>query len=250
MIKKTIVAAFLMVIALYQVKAQCNIPVIISNDIQLIAIKDSVYVHTTWYDVPNFGRVGANGLIIIKNGEAIMVDTPWNNDQTKRLTQFIDDSLNVKVVKLISGHYHDDCLGGLEYLKSRGVESIANSATVAICKKEGIPVPSTPFTDSLTINFNGLQVECRFFGGGHSSDNITVWIPEKRVLFGGCLIKSADAKNLGYTGEAVVDQWDSTVKKIIAKYNNIEVVVPGHGNYGDSRLLTHTIDLVEKFRLK
>jgi len=250
MIKKTIVAAFLMVIALYQVQAQCNIPVVISNDIQLVAIKDSVYMHTSWYEVPNFGRVGANGLIIVKNGEAIMVDTPWDNNQTKKLTEFLDDSLNVKVVKLISGHYHDDCLGGLEYLKSKGVESIANSATVAICKRDSIPVPSTPFTDSLTIDFNGLQVECRYFGGGHSSDNITVWIPEKRVLFGGCLIKSADANNLGYTGEAVVDQWDSTVRKILDKYNNIEVVVPGHGNYGDSRLLTHTIDLVEKYRLK
>jgi hypothetical protein len=34
------------------------------------------------------------------------------------------------------------------------------------------------------------------------------------------------------------------------EYENLEIVIPGHGNLGDSGLLMHTIELVEKQRLK
>ncbi len=250
MIRKTILVAFIVLIGLYQTTAQPDNKIKIDDDIQLIQINDSIFIHTSWYQTQNFGKVPANGLIIVENGQAIMVDTPWDNEMTKQLTEFIEDSLKVKLVKFIAGHYHEDCIGGLEYLQNRGVESIANSMTVAKCKEDKLPVPSISFTDSLIFDFNGLQMECRYLGGGHTFDNITVWIPEKRILFGGCLIKSSDSENLGYIGEAVLDDWDSTVKKVMKKYGNIEIIIPGHGNYGDSELLTHTIELVERQRLK
>lgn len=246
MIRKTILVAFIVLFGLNQTTAQPDNKIKIDDDIQLIQIKDSIFIHTSWYRTQNFGKVQANGLIIVKNGQAIMVDTSWDNEMTKRLTVFMEDSLKVKLVKLIASHYHEDRIGGLEYLQSRGVESIANSRTVAICKEDKLPVPPISFTDSLIFDFNGLQIECRYFGGGHTLDNITVWIPEKRILFGGCLIKSSDSENLGNIGEAVLHDWDSTVKKVMKKYENIEIVIPGHGNYGDSELLTHTIELVKR----
>lgn len=250
MIKETILVTFIVLLGLYQTAARPDHKIKIDDDIQLIQIKDSIFIHTSWFQTQNFGKVPANGLIIVKNGQAILVDTPWNNEMTKQLTKFIEDSLKVKLVKLIAGHYHADCIGGLEYLQNRGIESIANSRTVTKCKEDKLPVPSISFTDSLILNFNGLQLECRYFGGGHTVDNITVWIPEKRILFGGCLIKSADAVNLGNIEEADLDDWDLTVKKVMKKYDNIELVVPGHGHYGDSGLLSHTIELVEKQRFK
>ena len=248
MIRKTVLVALIVWMGLYQSAAQPTDRIKIDDDIELIQIDDSIFIHTSWYQTQNFGKVPANGLIVVKNGQAILVDTPWDNEMTKRLTEFIEDSLNVQFVKFIAGHYHEDCMGGLEYLQKRGVESIANSMTVAQCKADKLPIPSTSFTDSLIFDFNGLQMECRYFGAGHTFDNITVWIPEKRILFGGCLIKSADSENLGNIGEAVLDVWDSTVKKILKEYGPIEIVIPGHGNSGDSKLLTHTIELVEKQR--
>ena len=230
--------------------AQTESEIMISDVIQLILLQDSIFIHTSWYQTENFGKVPANGLIIVKNGQAIMIDTPWNNEMTKQLTEFIEDSLNVRLVKFIAGHYHEDCIGGLDYLQKRGIETIANSMTITKCKEDKLPVPSTSFSDSLIIDLNGLGLECRFFGEGHTFDNITVWIPEKRLLFGGCLIKSFVSENLGYIGDADLSEWDSTVKKVMGKYENIETVIPGHGNYGGIELLTHTIELVEKQKLK
>ena len=175
-----------------------------------------------------------------------MIDTPMDNDKTKRLTNYLKESMSVDLVKLIIGHFHDDCMGGLGYLQSIGIESIANAMTIEKCKEIGLPVPSTSFTDSLSFDFNGEQIECRYFGAGHSFDNITVWITSEEILFGGCLIKSIDSNGLGNLSDAVVNDWDMTVEKVLKEYPEIKTVIPGHGDFGGIELLTHTIELVDK----
>lgn len=237
-------------IGLFSSKAQTNEKIVIDNDIQLIHLQDSVYVHVTWHYLDNYGRFPSNGLIVIKNGQALMIDTPMDNDKTERLTRFLKDSMSVDLTKLIIGHFHDDCMGGLEYLQSIGIESIANSMTITKCKEIGLPIPSITFTDSLTFDFNGEQIDCRYFGAGHSFDNITVWIPYKKILFGGCLIKSINSKGLGNLSDAVVNNWDMTVKKVMKEYPEIKTVIPGHGDFGGIELLTYTIELVEKEKNK
>jgi metallo-beta-lactamase class B len=234
-----------LLIGFNQIFAQSYNEIKINNDIQLIHLQDSIYIHKTWHKLEKFGRFPSNGLIIIKNGQAIMVDTPMDNEKTEGLTNYLEDSLNVELVKFIACHYHDDCMGGINFLHKKGVESIANSMTISKCKELNLPLPKVSFTDSLILNFNGEIVECRFFGGGHTFDNITVYMPQKKILFGGCLVKSAQSKNLGNLADAVVAEWAGTVKKLIGKYPDVEIVVPGHGDAGGSALLNHTVELVE-----
>ena len=52
------------------------------------------------------------------------------------------------------------------------------------------------FEDSKRVRAGTYSIEAFYPGPGHSPDNIVVWIPEARVLFGGCLVKSAGAKGL------------------------------------------------------
>src|SRR5690554_2121832 len=208
MIKKEYLILLFGLIGLLSSRAQTHEIIVIDDDIQLIHLQDSVYVHVTWHHLDDFGRFPSNGLIVIRNGQALMIDTPMDNDKTERLTNYLKESMSVDLVKLIIGHFHDDCLGGLGYLQSIGIESIANAMTIEKYKEIGLPVPSTSFTDSLTFDFNGEQIECRYFGVGHSFDNITVWIPSEKILFGGCLIKSIDSNGLGNLSDAVVDDWD------------------------------------------
>jgi len=77
-------------------------------------------------------------------------------------------------------------------------------------------------------------------GAGHTEDNIVVWLPKEKILFGGCLVKSLHAKHLGYTEDAVISEWPNSIQKIINRYPDIKLVVPGHGSIGDVSLLTHT----------
>jgi len=250
MIKKGILIVLFGIAGVSQSLSQTNNKIIIDKDIQLIHLQDSIYVHVTWHQLKNFGRISSNGLIIIKNAQALMIETPMDNSKTEKLTKYLKDSLSVDLTKLIIGHFHDDSLGGLEYLNNIGIESIANSMTIEKCKENGLPIPSTLFTNSLTIDFNGEQIQCRFFGAGHSFDNITVWIPNKKILFGGCLIRSSDSLSLGNLSDAVVTNWDLTIKKIMEEYTKMKTVIPGHGNFGGTELLSHTIKLVERQKNK
>lgn len=222
----------------------------ISPDIQLIHLNDSVYIHTSWIQLPEFGRFPSNGMIVIKNGKAVMVDTPNNNEQTEQLAIFLSDSMNIKIETVIVCHYHIDNLGGLEYLHSQGVNSVSLDLTKLKCTELNLPLPKLVFENSLDINFYGREIQCRFFGGGHTYDNIVVNLPQEKILFGGCLIKSINSTNLGNLADAVVDEWDSTVETLMNEIPGAETVIPGHGNYGGRELLDNTLNLVKEYKQK
>ena len=224
--------------------------IIVNEDIKLIRIKNSFYIHTSWFNFPGFGRYPSNGLIFIKNGKALLIDTPVSNDQTKRLHNFLKESMKLEITKVIVGHFHDDCLGGLEYLQKQGIPSISSELTKVKCKELGLPIPSLTFKNKMIIDFEGQQVICQYFGGGHTVDNIVVYFPKDHVLFGGCLIRSKNSKGLGNRKDAVIDQWGATIERIKSEYNDIDYIIPGHGHYGDKGLLRHTINLVEKHKIK
>jgi len=224
--------------------AQTDDKIVIDENIQLLHLQDSVFLHITFDELENFGRFSSNGLVIIRNGHALMIDTPMDNEKTEKLTSYMQNSLSAKMEKLIACHFHNDCLGGVTYLKSIGVESIANSMTIGKCKELEIPEPSTAFTDSLIFDFYGEPIECRYFGAGHTFDNITVWLPSEKILLGGCLVKSANSPNLGNLSDAVVDDWETTIREVKTKYPDAKIIVPGHGALGGPELLSHTIYLV------
>ncbi|MDX9847067.1 MAG: subclass B1 metallo-beta-lactamase [Tenuifilaceae bacterium] len=231
-------------------KGQPMATIKINDDIFLQQIKDSVFTHVTYHADTIYGRFSSNGLIFIKKGEALMVDTPMDKEQTRVLCEYLLSKMGVKVTKFIAGHFHDDCIGGLEYLKKLGIESVANRLTIDLCIKHGLPVPSLPFDNYLKFSFNGEDVVCQYFGGGHTIDNIVVWFPAQKVLFGGCLIKSIHSSNLGNLADAVLGSWRQTVLKVIDAFPEAEVVIPGHGAIGDSSLLKHTVKLVESHVMK
>ncbi len=138
MIKKEYLILLFGLIGLLSSRAQTHEIIVIDDDIQLIHLQDSVYVHVTWHHLDDFGRFPSNGLIVIRNGQALMIDTPMDNDKTERLTNYLKESMSVDLVKLIIGRFHDDCMGGLGYLQSIGIESIANAMTVEKCKEIGL----------------------------------------------------------------------------------------------------------------
>ena len=225
-----------------------NTKIRVNKDIELTRLKESFYVHTSWYKFPGVGRYPSNGLVFIKNGKALLIDTPVRNSQTKQLYNYLKVSMNVEITKVIVGHYHSDCLGGLKYLQTLGIPSISCDLTKEKCIEHGLSIPTETFHNKMILDFEGQEVICQYFGGGHTNDNIVVFFPDKKVLFGGCLIKSKKSTGLGNTKEAVLKDWDITVKRIMDEYKDIDIVVPGHGAHGNRELLIHTFDLVKKHK--
>ena len=77
-------------------------------------------------------------------------------------------------------------------------------------------------------------------GAGHTEDNVVVWLANEKILFGGCFVKSLQNKNLGNTGDADISEWPNSIQKVLNRYPDVKVVVPGHGKIGNISLLTHT----------
>ena len=220
----------------------------VNQEILLKPISNGFYVSITNAETPGFGRFYSNGMIVIKNGKAFMIDTPVTNEATQELVTFLNDSLHIQTILFIGGHFHIDCIGGMEYLKKAGIKTILNKRTEMKCKELNLPLPDTTFDENYFFNFEGIPVECRFLGGGHTADNIIVYFPEQKILFGGCLVKNASSPNLGNIQDAVIDEWKSTIQRIIDLYPQVKLVIPGHGDYGGIELLNHTIKLVDEYQ--
>jgi metallo-beta-lactamase class B len=220
----------------------------VSNDIELIKLSGKAYVHVSVSEMEGFGKVSSNGLVLVNDGEAFLFDTPVTDCQTETLVTWLADSLKARVSTFVPNHWHNDCLGGLEYLHSKGIKSFANQLTIILAKENGMPVPQQGFTDSLRLNLRGMDIYCHYLGGGHSADNIVVWIPSGKILFGGCMVKDIHSSGLGNLSDAKIEEWLPTIQKVTAKFPNAEIIIPGHGQIGGKELLEHTEMLLQKYQ--
>jgi hypothetical protein len=72
-----------------------------------------------------------------------------------------------------------------------------------------------------------------------------VWLPAHRLLFGGCMVRAADASALGNLADADVAGWRHAIDTVSAAFGSAAIVVPGHGTPGGAELLAHTRELVD-----
>ena len=157
----------------------------INDDLKLIHIQDSIFIHISYHSLEAFGRFPSNGLVIIRKGKAILVDTPMTNEKTEILISYLKNKMGAEVTQLIIGHFHDDCMGGLEYLQSIGLSSLAHEFTIKKCQTLDLPIPGLSFSESFSMDFYGEEIICKYFGAGHTIDNITVYFSAQHLLFGG-----------------------------------------------------------------
>jgi metallo-beta-lactamase class B len=214
--------------------------------VQLARIGKGVWVHTSYAMVGGY-RVDAHGLVIeTKNGE-VLVDTCWNDAQTEALLDRISAELHKPVILAIVTHAHDDRIGGIRTLLRKGVKVVSTPLTAEKAAAAGYPRPLPELDPILTrLEPGGRPIEVFFPGPAHTVDNVTVWVPEDAVLFGGCLVKSLDSRNLGNTADADVKAWPGAIRALMAKYPDARIVVPGHGRWGGRELLSHTLELSTK----
>lgn len=213
-----------------------------SNDLIITQVSQNAFVHVSYLQTQDFGNVPCNGLIVSNNNEAIVFDTPTNTKTSEELINWINDTLLSKINAIIPTHFHNDCLGGLSAFHSKNIPSYANFKTIEFAKNNDEILPQNGFKDSLILKVGSEKVITKFFGEGHTKDNIVGYFPSENILFGGCLIKELNA-NKGYLGDANVMDWSNTIEKIKKEYKNLKTVVPGHGEYGNTELLDYTIQL-------
>ncbi len=213
-----------------------------SDNLIISRISENTYVHTSFKQTNDYGNVPCNGMIAADKNEVIVFDTPINDSAAEELITWIAGTLNSKIVAVIPTHFHDDCLGGLNAFIKRNIPSYANHKTIELARLNNFAIPEHGFIDSLKINLGNEYIVAMFPGEGHTIDNIVGYFPAGKVLFGGCLIKEINASK-GYLGDANVTDWSAAVERVKSEFPDLQIVVPGHGDWGDKKLLDYTIKL-------
>ncbi len=213
-----------------------------SEELVITQIAENAFEHISFLQTNDFGYVPCNGLIVRNSNEVIIFDTPTNDKSSVVLINWIREKLHCKINAIIPTHFHDDCLGGLKAFDENGIPSFAYFKTIELAKVSNYVVPKNSFSDSLILKVGKEHIVAKFFGEGHTKDNVIGYFPSEKIMFGGCLIKEVGAGK-GYLGDANVAEWSNTVEKIKKTYPNVKAIVPGHGKYGSIDLLDFTIKL-------
>jgi metallo-beta-lactamase class B len=206
-----------------------------------------IYSHISFLQTTTFGRVDCNGMIVVNEGEAIIFDTPADNESSKELITYLKENLKCKIKAIIPTHFHEDCVAGLEKFKEYDIPCYASDKTITLLKnkKPHLAIPIINFKDSLALAVGSKTVYTQYFGEGHTKDNVIGYFPEDKAVFGGCLIKTLGASK-GNLEDANVNVWSETVRKLQMKYPQAEIVIPGHGKWGGTDLFDYTIKLFEQ----
>ncbi|MGB0850013.1 MAG: subclass B1 metallo-beta-lactamase, partial [Bacteroidia bacterium] len=207
-------------------------------------LSESTFRHVSYLQTNDFGKVACNGMVVIDSNEALVFDTPVNDEDSKELIDWIKNTLNSELVGVIITHFHNDCLGGLSEFHNRNIPSYATYSTIELATSDSSEIPKNGFENYQEIQVGRKKVINEYFGEGHTKDNIISYVPDEKVLFGGCLIKTLNASK-GYLGDANTQEWSKTVKAVKSKYGAAEIIIPGHGKPGGIELLDYTIKLFE-----
>lgn len=204
-------------------------------ELEIKKIEEGVYLYTAYEKIEGWGLVGSNGLIVLDNKDAYLIDTPISAKDTEVLVQWID-AQGFTAKASISTHFHSDSSGGIAFLNSKSIPTYASKLTNQLLKKKDEEQATHSF-DKNPFWLLKNKIEIFYPGAGHTPDNLVVWMPEPKILFGGCFVKP---EGLGNLSHAVIEEWPASAEKLIARYGTAKLVVPGHGKVGDASFLEKT----------
>ncbi len=214
--------------------------------LQVEQLRPGVWMHTS-YNTFNGVLYPSNGLIVREGDHLVLLDSAWGADATEELLVWIDEEIGLPVDRALSTHFHDDRTGGVEVLEAAGIPVWSHPMTQRLSAEEGNPVPPHALSGieapGSTADFGTLEV--LYPGGGHARDNIMVWLPGPKILYGGCAVRELATDHLGNTADADLAYWPQAIRHAQARYPDAEMVIPGHGAPGGPELLEHMHELFE-----
>lgn len=217
------------------------------SKLKISPLTDNFYIYTT-YNTYEGNKIPANGMYVVTNESVILFDTPWDTTQFQPLLDSIKSKHNKNVKICIATHWHSDRTEGLEYYKKQGIKTYTTKQTDELSKKKSKKRAEYLIEKDTIFNIGQYSFETYYPGQGHTEDNIVIWFDQEKVLYGGCLIKGADAENLGYLGDSNVIEYVTTLKNVQKKYPNQKYIIVSHHEWNNIKSLKHSIKLAKKLK--
>lgn len=200
--------------------------------IELIRLTEHIYVVEDSFYFPE------NSAFYIGDKDVTVISATWTPETAKLLANKIRQVTNKPIKAVIDTHFHLDRTGGNSYFKKIGAKIIASKMTSDLMKKNwesqlkgaqkdypgfpSIPFISPDITFDDKYELEGGKIQVLYFGPSHTDDDVVVYFPEEKVLFGDCILK----EKLGYLGDANLTEYPKTLERI--KKLEIKTIIAGH----------------------
>jgi glyoxylase-like metal-dependent hydrolase (beta-lactamase superfamily II) len=243
---------------------------IIDQDLSIRAVAPGVYVITHAFPWP-----GNSMLVEMSSSDLVLVDTPYTPEATAQVLEWAREELGERSLTAVVTGYHYDNLGGSSYLVEQGIPLYGSSETAKLLEERGDDLraltmewlqgsqnrrfrevheklPYAPpdhlfeLEQGLELAFDGETVQVYYPGPTHAPDNVVVYFPARKLLFGGCMIIGGGS--VGNVSDANLTAWPESVRKLVQF--DVTMLVPGHGDRLDPQLIQNTIDLLAEFSVE
>ena len=217
-----------------------------NSPLQISHLTGDFYVYKTFHDYKGT-LISANAMYLVTDKGVVLFDAPWDKTQFQPLLDSIKVKHNKNVIMCFATHSHEDRAGGLEFYGKKGIKTYTIKLTDDILKKNNEKRAKFVISNDTIFAVGKYKFEVFYPGKGHAPDNIVVWFNKEKILYGGCFIKSTEAKDLGYLGDADVKEWEKSIKKVQSKFKSPKYIITGHDDWNDLRSLNHTLKLVQDY---
>lgn len=199
------------------------------------------------------GSWGLNNAGFIAGPEAVaVVDTCFTEARTRAFLQAIRGATALPLQTLINTHHHGDHTHG-NYLLP-GIPIIGHELCRQTVIETGVyalhPLfpnvewgalevapPNITFQERLDLHLGGLRLELRYMGPAHTTNDVVVWIPERKLLFSGDLL---------FNGGTPFVAMGSVAGSLTAlgrlRELGAQTIIPGHGEVCGPELIADMED--------
>ncbi|KYG62383.1 hypothetical protein AZI86_16225 [Bdellovibrio bacteriovorus] len=238
-------------------------PVTIAPNLSVLEIEKGVFVVSHEFPIAQ-----ANSMVVdISPKDLLIIDAPWTSASTRDLLKWAKDTFGDRKITAINTHSHMDRVAGNDVFLAEGADVYSSDLTIKYVKKSKptelkslasrVSDPaikaefakmkireanhSFPLKEGKTLSFGEKKAEIFYPGHGHTKDNVVVYLPDYKILYGGCFI--VGLPKLGYIKEADLKEWPKALDKM-SRFD-AKWVIPGHGTSYSPDLIEHTKKLVK-----
>ena len=202
-------------------------------------------------------KAGSNAGFVIGDDGVLVVDAFFTLDAARALVAEIHRLTPKPIRYVVNTHYHADHTGGDQALRDAGAVIIAHRNVRGWVRTnninlfgdritpelkariEALPLPDLTTDKDLTVWLGARKVVVRTVLG-HTGGDLTIFVPDAKVLFTGDLLWRKVAPNLI---DGSVKEWAATDAAFAAMPSAAHTTyVPGHGDVADLNDVTNFRD--------
>jgi metallo-beta-lactamase class B len=200
----------------------------------LTRLTERLYISEDYYYVKE------NSVAYVGDSYVTVIGATWTPQMARLLADEIAKITPKPIREVVDTNHDLDRVGGNAYFKSIGTRIVSIKMTRDLLKQEGersveltrhffpdypkidIVLPDQIFASDFSLQENSILGI--YLGPSHKSDDIFVYFPKEKVLYGGCVLK----EQLGNTDGADLIEYPKTLRKLKQLGLDIATIVAGH----------------------